>query len=47
GSLLAGSVVHLAGWEAVLWASLPPLVIMAGALAWLARVRGRAAAPTA
>jgi MFS family permease len=35
GSLLAGSVVHLAGWEAVLWGSLPPLLVMMAALLWL------------
>jgi len=46
GSLLAGSVVHLAGWEAVIWASLPPLLVMAGALVWLARVRDRPAVAT-
>ncbi len=41
GSLLAGSVVHVAGWESVLWASLPPLVLMAGALAWLSSASRR------
>jgi MFS family permease len=35
GSLLAGSVVQLAGWDAVLWSSVPPLLAMAAALAWL------------
>jgi MFS family permease len=45
GSLLAGSVVHAVGWEGVLWGSLPLLVVMAGALVWLARLpRGPAAA---
>ena len=42
GSLLAGSVVHLAGWEAVVWVSLPPLAAMAAALLWLAIARRRA-----
>lgn len=37
GSLLAGSVVHLGGWEAVLWTSLPPLIVMALALTWQRR----------
>ncbi len=36
GSLLAGSVVHVLGWEGVLWGSLPLLVVMAVALVWLA-----------
>jgi MFS family permease len=35
GSLLAGSVVHLAGWEAVLWGSLPALLVMMASLLWL------------
>lgn len=35
GSLLAGSVVVRFGWSAVLWASVPVLVLMALALAWL------------
>ncbi|MEQ8860548.1 MAG: MFS transporter [Pseudomonadales bacterium] len=39
GSLLAGSVVHVVGWEGVLWGSLPLLAVMAGALAWLALLR--------
>jgi len=43
GSLLAGSVVHVAGWEAVLWGSLPALAVMAGALSWLALHRRRQA----
>jgi MFS family permease len=34
-SLLAGSVVVRFGWTAVLWSSLPPLVLMLGALAML------------
>jgi predicted MFS family arabinose efflux permease len=41
GSLLAGSVVHSAGWEGVLWGSLPLLAVMVGALAWLAVLRHR------
>ena len=41
GSLLAGSVVHSAGWEAVLWASAPMLSLMAVALSWLAVLRRR------
>ncbi|MDZ7667964.1 MAG: MFS transporter [Gammaproteobacteria bacterium] len=36
GSLLAGSVVHAAGWEGVLWGCLPLLLVMALALVWLA-----------
>lgn len=35
GSLLAGSVVHAAGWEGVLWGSLPALLVMIGALLWV------------
>ena len=41
GSLLAGSVVHSAGWEGVLWGSMPLLATMAAALGWLAVVRRR------
>ena len=41
GSLLAGSVVHAAGWEAVLWGSMPLLALMAAALAWLTVLRRR------
>ncbi|MEZ5557493.1 MAG: MFS transporter [Pseudomonadales bacterium] len=43
GSLLAGSVIHVAGWHGVLWGSMPPLVLMAIALGWLL-MRGRRAA---
>jgi MFS family permease len=39
GSLLAGSVVIRFGWWAVLWGSVPMLVLMAAALAWLALAR--------
>jgi predicted MFS family arabinose efflux permease len=42
GSLLAGSVVHVAGWEAVVWVALPPLGAMAAALSWLAVAQRRA-----
>ena len=41
GSLLAGSVVHSAGWEGVLWGSMPLLTAMAAGLVWLAVVRRR------
>jgi predicted MFS family arabinose efflux permease len=44
GSLMAGSVVHSAGWDGVLWGSLPLLAVMAGALLWLGVVRRREAA---
>jgi MFS family permease len=46
-SLLAGSVVHLAGWYTVLWSSLPLVVLMAAALARLAVLRRRDAAAAA
>jgi len=42
-SLLAGSVVHLAGWNSVLWGSLPLVVLMAAALAWLSLQQRRQA----
>jgi len=45
GSLLAGSVVVLFGWAAVLWSALPLLVLMAVALVWLAA--GRPSTPAA
>ncbi len=41
GSLLAGSVVHVAGWEGVLWSTLPLLAFMALALIGLAVRSGR------
>jgi MFS family permease len=37
GSLLAGSVVHLVGWQGVLWGSLPLLALMVGALVMLSQ----------
>jgi MFS family permease len=43
-SLLAGSVVHLAGWNAVLWGSLPLVALMAAALVRLAVLQRREAA---
>ncbi|MFU8815254.1 MAG: MFS transporter [Pseudomonadales bacterium] len=43
-SLLAGSVVHLAGWDSVLWGSLPLVLLMALALIWLAGHQRRTAA---
>lgn len=42
GSLLAGAVVHAAGWETVLWACWPAVAVMAAALGRLAVVRRRA-----
>ncbi|MEQ8486844.1 MAG: MFS transporter [Pseudomonadales bacterium] len=34
GSLLAGTVVHGAGWSGVLWGSLPALLVLIVVLAW-------------
>lgn len=46
GSLLAGTLIHTYGWEAILEASVPALVAMLVALAWLRRHdRRRAGAP--
>ena len=36
GSLSAGAVIQLFGWNAVLWASIPPVVVTMAVLIWVA-----------
>lgn len=42
GSLSAGVVIQLFGWNAVLWASIPPIVVTVLVLIWAARSTGHA-----
>ena len=48
GSLSAGAVIQLFGWTAVLWASIPPVVVTMAVLVWAAgsRIRNDGPRPT-